>query len=496
VPSGPPTTQELDAYRAQADRFIAELDEEYYLHFAGLKSTLELAPIHERHAELVELDRVKSIGLAVDGDSRTRELWRFACEGYLSDLVREQSERIAELEAELEATVDGVQVGYRMLRPTIANTEDREKRRRLERARNELTEEHLNPVHLQSAKIVHRAVRELVDGTYVDLYRRFGFELDTLAGQCRSLLDSTEALWERAADRLFRARVGVGLDEAGRWDVSRLFRAPQWDPSFPADRMLPALEASLFDLGIDLRSQQNVHLDLEQRPQKTPRAFCAPIEVPERVMLVIQPMGGPDDWRTLFHEAGHTEHYAHTSADLSVEERRLGDNAVTEGWASLLEQLTIDPAWLNRRLDMGRPNEFASGGSTTMLYFLRRYAAKLLYELEFHAVEDPSELSIRYVDLLSDAVKIAPSPTDYLADLDSGFYATSYLRSWAFEAQIRTHLRERFGDRWFARREAGSLLRELWSEGQRLSADEMLKEVTGSPAEMESVAERIREHVR
>ena len=75
--------------------------------------------------------------------------------------------------------------------------------------------------------------------------------------------------------------------------------------------MLPALEATLSDLGIDLHAQRNVHLDLESRPSKTPRAFCAPIEVPGKVMLVIQPIGGKDDWEALFHEAGHTEHYAH-----------------------------------------------------------------------------------------------------------------------------------------------------------------------------------------
>ena len=85
---------------------------------------------------------------------------------------------------------------------------------------------------------------------------------------------------------------------------------------------------------------------------------------------------------------------------------------------------------------------------------------------------------------------------DWLADVDSGFYVTSYLRSWAFEAQLRAFLREQFGTTWFARREAGSLLRELWSEGQRLSADELLKEVTGSTVEMESIAERVREAIR
>ena len=72
---------------------------------------------------------------------------------------------------------------------------------------------------------------------------------------------------------------------------------PSSTSCYPSDRMLPALEATLSELGIDLRSQQNVHLDLESRPGKSPRAFCAPIEVPGKVMLVIQPIGGQDDWR-------------------------------------------------------------------------------------------------------------------------------------------------------------------------------------------------------
>jgi hypothetical protein len=210
-------------------------------------------------------------------------------------------------------------------------------------------------------------------------------------------------------------------------------------------------------------------------------------------MLVIQPMGGPDDWRALFHEAGHTEHFAHTSADLSVEDRRLGDNAVTEGWAMLLQHLIDEPAWLLRRLDVPRPQEFAAEGATGLLYFVRRYCAKLLYELEFHAADDPTALQTRYVELLGDALKIEPSPTDYLADIDSSFYVTAYLRSWAFEAQLRGFLRERFGNTWFTRKDAGSLLRELWSEGQRMNADELLSEVTGAPIEMEAVAERVRE---
>ena len=493
MPTEPPTQTELDAIREDADRFDAELMEEYFLHYAGHKETLELEPIYERHPDLTRIETAQSVGAAVDGDRRTRELWRFVSEGWVSSLTKEHAEKVAALEAELTATVDGETIPFRMLRPAVSNEPDRDRRQRIEEARYRLQDEHLNPVHHDGAQIERDAVRRLGAANAVELYRRFGLDLDGLAAQCRELLDSTEQLYERHLDRLFRARLGIGLGEARSWDLVRLFRAPEWDAQFPADGMLPALEGTLADLGIDLRAQENIHLDLESRPNKTPRAFCAPIEVPGRVMLVIQPIGGLDDWRALFHECGHAEHYGNASPDLHMEEKRLGDVAVTEGWAMLLQHLVDEPAWLSRRLDFPKPEEFAVEGATNLLFFVRRYAAKLLYELEFHATDDVESMRPRYVELLGDALKIEPSGSNYLLDIDPGFYVTSYLRSWAFEAQLRDFLRQEFGTTWFARREAGSLLRELWSLGQKPTADELLLDVTGAELHMSAVGDRIRE---
>jgi hypothetical protein len=491
--AGPLQQGEIDALSAEADRFIAELDEESYLHFAGHKETYELGPIYERHERLTQLDTALALGASVDGDRRRLQLWKFACEGYLGNLVSEQAERVAELEATLTATVDGEDIPYRMLKPRLMNEENRDVRARVEVARNELTEEHLNALELEAAQVVQRETRRLGAETYADLYRSFGFGLDDLAGQCRGFLAETDGLWEETGDRFFRSRIGLGLGEVGRWDVGRAWRAAEWDSAFPADAMLPALEGTLADLGIDLRGQQNVELDLEERPSKDPRAFCSPIEVPGRVVLVMKPQGGPDDWKALFHEAGHTEHFANTDASLSPEERRLGDNGVTEGWAMLFEYLTTDPAWLERRLDFPRPHEFAAEGAAQLLWIVRRYCSKLLYELEFHAAEDLTALRPRYVELLGDATKVEPASADYLGDIDAGFYASEYLRAWAFEAQLRAYLRERFGNAWFSRREAGSLLRELWAEGQKPTADELLREVTGERLELAAVGDRIRE---
>ncbi len=481
------TSRELDAFRDDADRFVAELDEEFYLHYAGHKETLDVEAIYERHEELTKVETAQRL------EGAPTELWRFACEGFLGNLTRSHQEKLAKIEAELETTVDGEPIPFRMLRVALSNEPDRDRRRRLEEARLRLTDEELNPVHLEAARIDRDAVAQLGAPNYYELYKRFGFRLDELAAECTELLDATERQWEEAADRLFRERLQIGLADARPWDIARLFRAPEWDKAYPSDGMLPALEATLRDLGIDLASQANVHLDLEQRPAKSPRAFCAPIEVPGRVMLVIQPIGGRDDWEALFHEAGHTEHYAHTSADLPMEAKRLGDMAVTEGWAMLMQHLVTEPAWLNRRLDVPRVEKLANEGAVSLLYFSRRYCAKLLYEIEFFQADDPLSMRPRYAELLSEALKIPANPESYLTDIDGSFYVTGYLRSWAFEAQLRDFLRSEFGNEWFARREAGGLLRELWSLGQGPTADELLYEVTGSRLEMAAVADRIGE---
>ena len=120
---------------------------------------------------------------------------------------------------------------------------------------------------------------------------------------------------------------------------------------------------------------------------------------------------------------------------VEVEARRLGDNAVTEGWAMLLELLVNEPAWLERRLDFARPADFAAEASAGQLYFVRRYSAKLLYELELHGEGDVESMRARYVERMHDALKIEFSEADYLADVDAGFYSSSYLRAWAFEAR-------------------------------------------------------------
>jgi hypothetical protein len=217
------STRELDAFRDGADRFIAEIDDEYYQHYAGLKESLELEEIYERHADLTTIETANRM------QGAPTELWRFACEGFLGNLTRSHQEKLAQVESELEVTLDGETIPFRMLRPVIANEDDRDRRQRLEEARLRLTDEELNPVYLDADHIDREAVRQLGVPNYYELYRRFNFQLDDLAEQCKDVLDTTESMWEETGDRLFRERLGIGLSDARAWDVPRLFRAPDWD---------------------------------------------------------------------------------------------------------------------------------------------------------------------------------------------------------------------------------------------------------------------------
>ena len=156
---------------------------------------------------------------------------------------------------------------------------------------------------------------------------------------------------------------------------------------------------------------------------------------------------------------------------------------MTEAFAFLFDHLVEDPEWLRARLGVQDVDgTLAAHARATRLIYLRRYAAKLAYELDVHALAPPGDAALRerYATLLGAAAHVTWPDATYLSDLDPGFYVACYLRAWALETHLRAHLRERFGERWFERREAGDMLRALWRDGQRLCAEELLGELTGA----------------
>ncbi len=485
---------DLDAYRSQAEAFVAELGAEYHEHFAGLKEEFEVEAIYARHEGLFTADAVARLReqtdaaatLGEDAARRARMLLDFAVEGHMGLISTDLEAELAQREAGVTLSIegDGEAIPFREATIVQANEPDRDRRAAIETARLEATETHLNPLDREALERTRAKARELGWPSYRALCEELkGLDLDRLSRATRAFTAATEAPYDALVAPVVERTLDLPLHELVRSDLPRLFRAEEADAAFSADALMPSFEATLGGLGIDPAAQPNVLLDVESRPGKSPRAFCVPVRVPQDVRLVLPPVGGRDDFVALLHEGGHVQHYAHVDAALAFEYRHLGDNAVTEAFAFLFDHLAEDPDWLRARLDVeDADGALAAHARATRLIYLRRYAAKLAYELDVHAAAPPDDeaLGARYATLLGNAARVAWPSETYLADLDPGFYVAAYLRAWALETHLRAHLRERFGERWFAQREAGDALRALWRDGQRLNAEELLGELTGA----------------
>jgi hypothetical protein len=471
----------LRAYRTDAEAFLGELDREYYLHFSGQQDEYGIEAVYERHPGLFTREAVES--LREDG---CRALLEFAVQGLIGRETKAEAAELARREAALEIEVDGGRLPYREASVRQANEPDPERRGRIDLARNEALDEHLNPLLVELFERGRSLVAELGWPSTLTMCEELsGIDVRALGRQAALLLETTDDRYEPLVAPRLEEQLGFGFERLRRADLTAFFRAPGLDRWFAADRLVTSLVGTLAGLGIELESQPGVRLDTESRPKKSPRAFCAPVRVPDEVYLVIARIGGRDDYAALFHEAGHTEHYAHMEASLPVEDRYLGDNSVTEGFAFLFEHLTDDPTWLERIMVVEEPGEVARHAEAVKLIFVRRYSAKLVYELELQDERGSLEgMPGRYAELLGEAVHVDWPRTTWLADVDPFFYAARYLRAWALETHLRRELVDRFGPGWFQEPAAGELLRGLWRPGQRHDADELLAELNGDELDL------------
>lgn len=484
---------DLDSYGRRVEEFVSALDREYHLHFSGQKPSYEVEAIYESHAGLFERERIEQLreaaGANGDAGRRAAYLLELAVGGFMGRATAEQEAAIAEREAALELELAGQRIPYRLAPVVQANEADAGRREAIESQRLGLLDQHLNRLHLEALELAHGLVRELGWASYAEAYAELRrIDLVALARQAQRFLEATRTSYEPLLGPQLERFVGTPLARSRRSDLPRFFRAPALDAGFPAERLIPAFAETVAGLGLALEDQPNIVLDAEQRPTKAPRAYCAPVRVPDEVYLVVPRVGGRQDYAALFHEGGHAQHYANVDPGQPPEFRYLGDNSVTESFAFLLEHLTEDPIWLAERLEGADADAVCSHARAVKLLFLRRYAAKIAYELELHgAAPDLAAMPGRYAALIGDATGFEWSPETWLSDVDGGFYVAGYLRAWAIEARWRRALRERFDERWFERREAGDWLRSLWRGGQRLRGDELLAETLGEELDFASL---------
>jgi len=483
----------LDVLRARGDAFMEEISREFYLAHSGQKPTAELQSIYARYSPILgpdalalTLDAFQSAPPGSDDQRSAQLLLDWQAESQSSRQLAPLDER--EIAWEGAAAIrldDGREIPFESISIAMANSTDRHERHAIEAARATLVGRELDPIRRERFQRERDITEQLgLASSYNATFELLsGVSLGQLKSECEGFLRDTQALWDEVLPEFAKRVLGMDDKQLTRADGLALFRAREFDGYFPAGRMEASIRTQVLEMGIDPLAAGRITLDTGDRPGKRSRAFCAPVRVPAEVYLVLRPHGGQADWSTFLHELGHSLHFAYMRPDLPFEFRWLGDNSITESYAMLFDHLMEAPGWLKRYTELGPAvlPPFMRSAGFEELHFLRRYSAKLIYEIELYggAVRWDS-LPDLYVEQLTGATTFRYNRADAFVDVDPRYYAVRYLRAWQLQALITETLVERYDEDWWRNPRAGPWMRSaLFGEGQRELAHEQALRIAG-----------------
>ena len=480
-------------YEARLRTYYFEADEEYRAVRVGEKETSEQAAIVARYADMFTRDQLEALRAeeaAVSPEERER-LYRLAktCEaGVIDAELAAQEDELENALLAARLTFRGEEMPLRAAEARLAiepGYADREELGELERALSATFNE--QRVELLRAR---EDIDADVSGDPDPVARseaEKGISLRELERALAAAAEASAPAFARLRDRWFDRLLGPERDELPRSaHVRWLRRLSPLEATYTKERSVEVCVATVLALGFDLNAIPNIRLDLEDRPQKSPRACVIPSDPPEVVHLITRAQGGVADYQSFLHEAGHALHYAGCDPRLPFTFRAVSrDHALTEIYSFLFESISREPGW--HALHFGLSDEQAVENAEATLFLesllYRRYAAKLRYELGFWGAfaEERGASPRDYAQLLTAATSIRYDERAYVSDMDAGFYSADYLRAWIRAAQVRAHLVREVGEDWWRSPATGEILRDLFAEGTRPSSEDVAARIGFDP---------------
>ncbi|MBA2569059.1 MAG: hypothetical protein H0V11_06900 [Actinobacteria bacterium] len=313
-----------------------------------------------------------------------------------------------------------------------------------------------------------------------------GISLHQLNTALQRASDASEGAFSGLRASWFERLLGPEREDVPTsYHVGYLRRLSPLEGTYTKERATDVCLATLKPLGFDLANDPKINLDIEDRPQKSPRACVIASDAPNVVHLITRAAGGLHDYQAFLHEAGHALHFAGCDPELPYTFRNLArDHAHTEIFSYILEAISREPAWHVEHFGLSDEEAKTNAEATTFLEALlfRRYAAKLGFELDFwRRFRENGGSSAGYSERLTAATGVRYREDAYLADMDAGFYSADYLRAWIRSAQLREHFVREVGEDWWRSPDTGELLRELFSEGTRPSSEDIASRLGYDP---------------
>jgi oligoendopeptidase F len=494
---------DLDIIRQRSESLFQELEQEFYLEGAGLKDEVNAAVIYEKYPELSDRSTVESIQLylsapqkksasTAEDRKKLKLLLENSVQMYLNKQVQPMNDKMLTIESNGSILVNGKEIGFRQSAVSLVNETDREVRQAISDRRDEFIEEELNPLLLKIHAKTESGAKSIGFKNYVAMVEQLsGIELYSLHELTEEFLRSSNELYEENLRRHAKKKLSLALENLRKHDLAFLARAKEHDVLFSGGTISERIFGIIRSMGLDPTAGGKIRLDLESRPKKSPRAFCSPVRIPDEIYLVISPAGGADDYSAFLHELGHALHFGNADPRMDWEYKRLGDNSVTEAFAFTFDHLLLQEVFLKKGLGISKPQTFLRQKALTELMMLRRYCAKLSYELVLHDGRPIKGKQQVYREFLSNATRAEYSEEQYLADVDGFFYCARYLRAWMLQSALAQHLKENYDEDWFMNPKCSEFLIDLWSVGQKYSAEEFARHIGYNTLNFEAILDSL-----
>jgi len=473
-------------------RYLYERSEEGRAVRVGEKETSEQAEIVRRYADLFSREQLEALREAEDGSAgEERELLyrlRKTCEGGLvsAALVEKEDELENRLLAE-RVTFRGEEMPLRNAQAQLAVLPAYADREELGELQADASAR-FNPDRLELIAAGEDLSAEL--SRVADPVERNdeekGISLRGLSAALKAASDDATLSFAALRERWFEKLLGPEREQVpSSFHTSYMRRLSPLESTYTKERATEVCLATLTELGFDLASKSNIKLDLDDRPQKSPRACVIASDPPSVVHLITRAQGGLHDYQAFLHEAGHALHYGGVDASLPYTFRRISrDHALTEIYSYIVEAISREPGWHARHFALSDEQAAENAEATVFLEALlyRRYEAKLRYELGFWSrFASDGGTPAGYEEFLTEATGIRYRSDGYLSDMDAGFYSADYLRAWIRSAQLRRHLVDTVGEDWWRNPRTGELLSDLFRQGTKLSSEEVALELGYDP---------------
>ncbi len=479
-------------FQSRLERYLFERSEEWRAVRVGEKEVSEQAEIVRRFADLFsreQLDALRDAEEQVSGDDREL-LYRLrkTCE---SGLI---SAQLAEREDTLENQLLAERVMFKGEEMPLRNAQaklavlpqyaDREELGRIQSAASA----RFNDDRLELLRSSEELAAEYsgIDAAVERNEEEKGISLRELSRALEQASDVSTQSYGEMREHWFRELLGDAREDVpSSYHTAWMRRLSPLESTYTKDRATEICLKTLEALGFDLTAQTNIKLDLDDRPQKSPRACVIASDPPKIVHLITRAQGGLHDYQAFLHEAGHALHYGGCDPSLPYVFRRIArDHALTEIFSYIVEAISREPEWHELYFGLSPEQARENAGATVFLEALlyRRYEAKLRFELDFWTrFSSDGGTDGGYEDYLTEATGVRYRRDSYLSDMDAGFYSADYLRAWIRSAQLRQHLISEVGPDWWRSLQTGELLRALFREGTKPTSEEIASRIGFDP---------------